>query len=212
MMQGKPQKYSTQYRSAGDHYELYDVDPDTSDEERALWNVPPLAEARRRAETTRVPKASSLGRFPATEELARCQVGDLDVRIHRLPVDLPLGKGPPATPIQPGDPMPWLPPGLAPCRLGAGYGATDGGDEPAVTWARVQQMPDGGFVMYWRHEDGEPRIEPVEVRCRSAAWIDPQREQLGSAIIVPTLTGGHWLVVGRLPREHLLQIAAGLSG
>ena len=51
MNQGKPQKYGTQYTAHGDGpYRLWDVDPTTTDEERAAWNVPPLAEALRRAE------------------------------------------------------------------------------------------------------------------------------------------------------------------
>jgi len=51
MNQGKPQKYGTQYISRDNEpYRLYDVDPTTTDEERAIWNVPPLAEALRRAE------------------------------------------------------------------------------------------------------------------------------------------------------------------
>ena len=44
--QGRPQKYGTQYRQAGGRWELYEVDAATNDEERAHWNVPPLAEAR----------------------------------------------------------------------------------------------------------------------------------------------------------------------
>jgi hypothetical protein len=47
--QGKPQKYGTQYRRVGDEIELDEVDPATTDEERAEWNVPSLAGARRRA-------------------------------------------------------------------------------------------------------------------------------------------------------------------
>jgi TPR repeat protein len=51
MKQGKPQKYGTQYTSRDDGpFILWDVDPSTTDEERAEWNVPPLAEAIRRAE------------------------------------------------------------------------------------------------------------------------------------------------------------------
>jgi hypothetical protein len=44
MYQGKPQKYGTNY--------VYDgwVDPETADEERAAWDVPPLAEQLRKAE------------------------------------------------------------------------------------------------------------------------------------------------------------------
>jgi hypothetical protein len=51
MNQGKPQKYGTQYTSRDDGpFTLWDVDPSTTDGERAEWNVPPLAEAIRRAE------------------------------------------------------------------------------------------------------------------------------------------------------------------
>jgi hypothetical protein len=50
MYQGKPQKYGTQYISDGKRQRLWDVDPQTSDEERAAWNVPPLVEQLRKAE------------------------------------------------------------------------------------------------------------------------------------------------------------------
>jgi len=44
--QGKPQKYGTQFRKnkKGD-WELGPIDPTTTDEERARFNVPPLSEA-----------------------------------------------------------------------------------------------------------------------------------------------------------------------
>jgi TPR repeat protein len=50
MAVGLPQKYGTQYRAEGDRWVLHEVDPTTSDEERARWDVPPLVEALRRAE------------------------------------------------------------------------------------------------------------------------------------------------------------------
>lgn len=50
MTGGLPQKYGTQYRSANGRWVLHEVDPTTSDEERARWDVPPLAEALRRAD------------------------------------------------------------------------------------------------------------------------------------------------------------------
>lgn len=43
MYQGKPQKYGTNYVNDGYRERLWDVDPETTDEERAAWNVPPLA-------------------------------------------------------------------------------------------------------------------------------------------------------------------------
>ena len=50
MYQGKPQKYGTQYVHDGIRHRLWDVNPDTTDAERAAWNVPPLAEQLRKAE------------------------------------------------------------------------------------------------------------------------------------------------------------------
>lgn len=50
MYQGKPQKYGTNYIYDGRRDRLWDVDPGTTDEERAAWDVPPLAEQLRKAE------------------------------------------------------------------------------------------------------------------------------------------------------------------
>ena len=50
LYQGKPQKYGTNYIYNGKKDRLWDVDPSTTDEERAAWDVPPLAEQRRKAE------------------------------------------------------------------------------------------------------------------------------------------------------------------
>jgi hypothetical protein len=48
--QGKPQKYGTQYNGDGERLWLVEVDPATTDDERAAWDVPSLSEALRRAE------------------------------------------------------------------------------------------------------------------------------------------------------------------
>ena len=50
MYQGKPQKYGTNYVSDGKHQRLWEVDPTTTDADRAAWDVPPLAEQNRKAE------------------------------------------------------------------------------------------------------------------------------------------------------------------
>lgn len=50
MTGGLPQKYGTQYRSVNGRWVLHEVDPRTTDEERARWDVPPLAAALRRAD------------------------------------------------------------------------------------------------------------------------------------------------------------------
>ncbi|MEM6286338.1 MAG: hypothetical protein AAF845_04195 [Bacteroidota bacterium] len=50
MYQGQPQRYGTQFAIDATRHRLWDVDPDTTDAERAEWDVPPLAEQLRRAE------------------------------------------------------------------------------------------------------------------------------------------------------------------
>jgi|GEM_PF-401622 len=51
MSQGQPQKYGTQYTLVDGRYELYPIDPATTDAERAQYGVPPLAVAQARAGT-----------------------------------------------------------------------------------------------------------------------------------------------------------------
>ncbi len=50
MYEGRPQRYGTQFVPDGRRYRLWDVEPATTDAERAAWDVPPLAEQLRRAE------------------------------------------------------------------------------------------------------------------------------------------------------------------
>lgn len=50
MYAGRPQRYGTQFVPDGVRYRLWDVEPATSDSERAEWGVPPLAEQHARAE------------------------------------------------------------------------------------------------------------------------------------------------------------------
>jgi hypothetical protein len=62
MYQGKPQRYGTQFVSDGRRHRLWDVDPATTDSERAQWDVPPLAEQLRKAqEATRVHPPAPVG-------------------------------------------------------------------------------------------------------------------------------------------------------
>lgn len=50
MTLGKPQLYGTQFKKVDGKWILWEVDPSVTDEERAKWGVPPLVEARKRAE------------------------------------------------------------------------------------------------------------------------------------------------------------------
>jgi hypothetical protein len=49
MYSGRPQRFGTNIVPDGVGYRVWDVDPATTDEERAEWDVPPLAEMQRRA-------------------------------------------------------------------------------------------------------------------------------------------------------------------
>lgn len=49
MYQQKPQKYGTQFQKQQGTWVVWQVDPTITDEQRAAWNVPPLAEAHARA-------------------------------------------------------------------------------------------------------------------------------------------------------------------
>ena len=51
MKQGLPQMYGTQFRLENERWVLYIVDPSVTDEERATWNVPPLAQAEEHVKT-----------------------------------------------------------------------------------------------------------------------------------------------------------------
>lgn len=47
---GKPQMYGTQFKQVDGVWTVEPLDPAVTDAERAKWNVPPIAEARKRAE------------------------------------------------------------------------------------------------------------------------------------------------------------------
>jgi len=50
MYEGRPQKFGTQFVPDGQRYRLWDVEPTTTDAERAEWDVPSLAAQLARAE------------------------------------------------------------------------------------------------------------------------------------------------------------------
>jgi hypothetical protein len=58
MYEGRPQRYGTQFVPDGTRYRLWDVDPSTTDAERAKWDVPPLSQQLLRAKeiTVREPQ------------------------------------------------------------------------------------------------------------------------------------------------------------
>lgn len=49
MYENKPQKYGTQFVQTDGVWRVWEVDPSVTDEERAKWNVPPLADTKQQA-------------------------------------------------------------------------------------------------------------------------------------------------------------------
>lgn len=79
MYEGRPQKYGTQFVPDGVRYRLWDVEPATTDAERAAWDVPPLAQQLQRAETmTRTNPQPPLDGAPAwlTDAVARWRAAE----------------------------------------------------------------------------------------------------------------------------------------
>ena len=60
MYQGKPQKYGTQFVPGGKRWRLWDIDPSTTDAERAANHVPSLQEQLQQAERS----TQELGQLP----------------------------------------------------------------------------------------------------------------------------------------------------
>jgi hypothetical protein len=127
MRQGKPQKYGTQYKLAHawwqvwarGRFRLWEVDPATTDAERAEWGVPPLEVVREWAETL----GPGRGRPRLGPTLAVLDVGGLCVEVQDISAVwsvLPARDPPRPAPLAAEQAVgfPRLPAGLAPCRVG----------------------------------------------------------------------------------------------
>lgn len=208
MTRGEPQKYGTQYRASGDRYELYRVDPATTDEERAEWDVPTLAEARRRADDLTAARPPGGGvPFAPGPPAVTFRAGDTELQIHVVVAEsAPVPAMPAPAPLEDGDPVPaWLPQGLTPGRLPYGFGAVDEAGELQVMWTRTTPP----LVMGWREEDGPPpRPEAIEVAGVTGIWC-PSAEGWSLLLFTRPESGG-WMVGGRGPREELVRVAGSL--
>lgn len=113
--QDRPQRFGTQ--SVGDGQggvRVWDVDPTTTDAERAAWNVLPLAALH--AQAAAHPRAA-----PDTprDPILRGPIGGVMVEVADLLPPLPYDRPPPYEPLQADDPRPTaLPPDLTGWRFG----------------------------------------------------------------------------------------------
>lgn len=220
MRQGLPQKFGTQYRGQGSRYVLYEVDPATTDEERARWDVPPLAEAIARAEELTRELSGQRSPDPANV-LAVCAVPGL--RVALLPVSGAEAVSAPDAmptpePLEPDEdhPLPdYLPPGLVVRRMGQGYCAVDAAGRFQATWIELPLPAGETLYMGWNSAEGPPpALEPIALAGRpgvflGAAWSAVSAERL-PMIVLRAGPEGCWLVSGRLTRAELTRVAAGL--
>ena len=218
MHQGKPQKYGTQYRPEGGRFRLWEVDPATTDEERAEWGVPPLAEALRRAEEmdNLVPRLR-----PEVEIAVSLELPGLRVELGRLPpeqaeawqeetVAAKADFYARLSPFQEGDPRPgYLPAGLSPRRTPAPetFCAADAPGRPALIWS-VLPTHDEVYVLTIPMETPEAvRLEAVDVPGWAAISMEGHPD--GPAL---ALRRGDsvWVLGGEVGRDELLRVAASL--
>ncbi|HEY7200163.1 MAG TPA: hypothetical protein VIC57_08130 [Candidatus Dormibacteraeota bacterium] len=199
--EGRPQRFGTQYRARDGEWLLVEVDPATTDEERAAWDVPPLGEALARAKGVTPPDGAPV------------LAGDVEVRIHRSgPAVRVENRAVPAAPGEPPagvrGPLPWLPDGVQVAPAGDGVAAIAPSGW-SVTWVSRPMSEEESVLIGWHDEDGEPRVEVVDVAGAPAALIEGEAADR-RWLIRPTGGGRGWMLVGRLPMEDLLRVAATL--
>jgi hypothetical protein len=198
--EGQRQKYGTQYRTWGDEQMLVEVDPSTTDEERAAWDVPPLAAAQARA----------VGTLPP-DPTPPIVVDGVEVRIYRMRPRLePASEQQIPEPVadDPG-PRPWLPEDVRLLRSGAGVTAVALSGSWSVTWMPHLMSDEEPVTIGWDDEQGEPRTEVVDLGGVSAALIESDAPGVRWLVRRAGPERG-WLVAGTLPREDLLRVAASL--
>jgi hypothetical protein len=210
--QGKPQKYGTQYQLTGDHYTLLEVDPATTDAERAEWDVPNLADAQQLAVQLtpgRVPN------FLQDPPLVALEVPGLRVEIKRWLGPPPPSNRPSPEPqsLSPTDrmrPM-WLPTELAPCALNDAYCAIDRNGRTVLTWRASPLQEPNLFVMGWHDANGPvPTLESAEhVNGKPAIWIGAGALSPES-LVVSSNPNTCWIISGELSRTEILRVAHGL--
>jgi hypothetical protein len=209
MNQGKPQRYGTQYTARDDEpYRLWDVDPTTTDEERAEWNVPPLAEALRQAEELTQRRELAKQGMPQAQgpqRLASFEVPGLsveiiafdDVFVRQVPdQDRPAREELPA----PDN----FPAGWKLYRLGEGYVATAVDGQEVINWFKVPESK----LSYACREGEVPQLEAIQLGHQTAILF---RSADASFTQLFMRSGDAYYVVGgQVALNELLQLATSI--
>jgi hypothetical protein len=209
MNQGKPQKYGTQYTARDNKpYRLWDVDPTTTDEERAAWNVPPLAEALRQAdELTRRRELSKSGVLQAQEQkrLARLEV--LGLRVEIIALDEQFVHLVPQQELQEREELPTpdnFPEGWKLYCLSDGYVATTADGEEVIIWYNVPQ-PE---LSYACKEQEIPQLEAIQLGDQPAILI--RNVDISFTELFLQVGDTYYLVGGQVALNKLLQLATSI--
>jgi hypothetical protein len=218
MHQGQPQKYGTQYRVGAGGWQLYQVDPATTDEERAEWNVPPLVRALERAEEmnrTRPPQPSAFDL--SAPVLATLQVPGLTIEVRVQPdaTNLALPAQPVLEPLAAGEKVclpAYLPnvKELSFARRGKAYCALAPDGEVVVSWFKPPAFFQQRLICGWRKDNSSPVLEALKIGDRTAVLLTGNATDRHSLVVLPANNKEWWMVNGSLPKEELIKVATSL--
>jgi hypothetical protein len=209
MKPGKPQKYGTQYTARNNEaYRLWDVDPTTADEERAAWNVPPLAEALRQAEELNQRRELARQGVPQEQgpkRLASLEVSELrveiiafdDVFVRQVPDQDRPGREELPEPDN-------FPAGWTLYRLGEGYVATAPDGQEVINWFKVPQSE----LSYACREEEVPQLEAIQVGDQPAILL--RSADASFTQLFMRLGDAYYVVGGPVALNELLRIAPGI--
>jgi hypothetical protein len=142
--------------------------------------------------------------------LASCRVGDLGLEILLMPGgwrdDLPPV---PTGPVRHGDPLPWLPAGLTPSRVGRMLAGVDASGEVRVTWYRCRPRTTSLNVLWSEAGGPAPELHAGVVSGLPVIWFDAGAARGGGVACVHGTA--RWLVTGVVPLDQLLRVAASLA-
>ncbi len=188
-------------------YRLWDVDPSTTDEERAAWDVPPLAEALRQAEELTQRREQAKQGMPqeqGPQRLASFEVPGLRVEIvafdeqfvHQVPdQERPSREELPAPDT--------FPAGWKLYRLGEGYCATTPDGQEAINWYKVQQP----LSYAWREQE-VPQFEAIQLGHQPAILIRCSNPSFTQLFL--QLGDAYYVVDGQVALNELLQLATSI--
>ena len=195
---------------------LSEVDPATTDAERAEWDVPPLAEARRRAAD--IPLAAPPGspRVLLEAKLPELHVQLVDMRPPKVVERLSRSARP--EPLGRDETVRWmpgyLPEGVTVMKFGGAYAATRGG-EPLLTWVQAPVRPRLPVMLIVDPASGTPRLHVREQEGRQVLVVEGAAFVAWAPtgwtlVLTPAGPGAAWMVAGTLPVKELARVLLSL--